>query len=126
MSIKQSSLVETKKIPKKGRGVFAKTPIAAGTEIERVPLLIMDVESIDESMLMDYVYTWTETKVALALGYGSLYNHSYEPNAQYLDEDSKKTKVFVAIKDIKKGEEITINYNADPDAKDDVGFPVVA
>ena len=28
-----------------------------------------------------YVFEWGEGKVALALGFGSLYNHSYRPNA---------------------------------------------
>lgn len=123
MPIEQSPYLMTKRTRTKGRGVFAKTFIPADTEIERVPLLIMDWNTIDESMLMDYVYTWTEDTVALALGYGSLYNHSYEPNAKYEDENPR-TKVFTALRDIEKGEEITINYNADPEAKDDVGFAV--
>ena len=52
------------------------------------------------------------------LGFGSLYNHSYEPNAKYVRRVSKRVVEFVAIKDIKKGQEITVNYNfGDPDDK---------
>lgn len=123
MPIEQSPYLETKRTRSKGRGVFAKTFIPKGTEIERVPLLVMDSDTIDESILMDYVYTWTEKTVALALGYGSLYNHSYEPNAVYEDENPR-TKIFTAIRDIEAGEEVTINYNADPNSQDDVGFSV--
>lgn len=123
MPLSQSPLIETKRTRKKGRGVFAKEFIPAGTEIERVPLLVMDSDTIDESILMDYVYTWTEKTVALALGYGSLYNHSFKPNAIYEDIDPRM-KRFVAHRDIQPGEEITINYNAEPDCLDDVGFSV--
>ena len=64
------------------------------------------------------------TRVAVALGYGSLYNHSYTPNAHYVDVDQCR-KRFVALRDIEAGEEITINYNAVPDDRSDVGFEVL-
>jgi SET domain-containing protein len=59
----------------------------------------------------------------VALGYGSLYNHSYSPNARYLDV-GRMTKAFISLRDIAPGEEITINYNADPHDMADVGFEV--
>ena len=62
--------------------------------------------------------------MALALGYGSLYNHSYQPNARY-DDESGQTKVFTAIRDIEAGEEITVNYNGEPEDESPVGFEVV-
>jgi SET domain-containing protein len=60
----------------------------------------------------------------LALGYGSLYNHSYHPNARY-DDAAGPTKVFTALRDIAAGEEITVNYNGEPDDGSSVGFRVV-
>ena len=60
----------------------------------------------------------------LALGYGSLYNHSYRPNARYVDL-SERTKLFTAIRDIAAGEEITVNYNGEPEDQTPVGFDVV-
>ena len=60
----------------------------------------------------------------MALGYGSLYNHSDRPNARYHDEGGR-TKVFTAIRDIGPGEEITVNYNGDPCDETPVGFEVV-
>lgn len=121
--MEQSKYLYTKKTRKKGRAVFAKTFIPKGTVFEHVPLLIVDVDTIDESMLMDYVYAWTDDTVALALGYGSLYNHSFEPNARYEDE-SNRTKAYIALRDIEKDEEVTINYNGVPTAKDPVDFEV--
>jgi len=46
--------------------------------------------------------------VALALGYRSLYNHSFRPNARY-DDVGPLTKDFTALRDIQPGEEITVN-----------------
>jgi SET domain-containing protein len=44
-----------------------------------------------------------------SLGYGSLYNHSYRPNARY-DDEGGQAKVFRTLRDIAAGEEITVNY----------------
>jgi SET domain-containing protein len=43
------------------------------------------------------------------LGYGSLYNHSDEPNAEYTHE-ADDAYSFMAVRDIAAGEEITISY----------------
>ena len=59
----------------------------------------------------------------MALGYGSLYNHSYQPNARY-DDGRGQTKIFMAIRDIALGEEIVVNYNGEPDDKTPVWFKV--
>jgi len=124
MSLSQSPLIEVRRIPGKGRGVVAREFIPADTVIERCPVLVVKEQEIDESILMSYVYCWGRGTVAVALGYGSLYNHSYEPNAYYEDV-GQQTKVFTAIRDIEPGEEITINYNGEPENKTDVGFPVL-
>ena len=62
--------------------------------------------------------------MALALGYGSLYNHSYNPNARY-DDVGRQIKEYSALRDIQRGEEITINYNGAEDILDPVEFPVL-
>ena len=54
------------------------------------------------------------------LGYGSLYNHSKNLNAN-IDYDVKELKnylFFQAIKDIKAGEEISYDYEFDDDKED--------
>lgn len=123
MPHKQSDFVEVRLTKKKGRGVFARRRIPLGTEFERVPVVLVTWDQIEESELQYYVYTWHRNKVAMALGYGSLYNHSYAPNARYVDV-GRLTKAFVALRDIAPGEEITVNYNADPHDRSDVGFSV--
>ena len=76
-----------------------------------VTLPVTDVfGSTRQSKLAQYVFNWSEGVVAIALGYGSLYNHSYRPNAKFYSEGSL-TQVFYAIRDIDAGEEITVDYN---------------
>ena len=99
-----------------GAGVFADKAFAAEKVIERCPLLIVPPEQapdIADAIFGEYVYEW-EGGYALALGFGSLYNHSPSSNARYeMDYDAEEIHV-IAHRPIKKGEEITINYNGDP------------
>jgi len=124
MAIQQSELIEVRNVKGKGRGVFARTFISAGTEIERVPMLVVPESATYGTVLSDYAFFWGKGTVALALGYGSIYNHSYKPNARYEDYNNR-TKGYIAIKDIPAGEEITINYNGDPTCCDPVDFDVL-
>lgn len=127
MAYAHSTTIKVKKAAKKGRGVFAVKRITKDEEIERVPVLILPAADIfgstRTSKLADYVFEWDKDEMALALGYGSLYNHSFRPNAQYWRQ-GKDTQIYVALRDIEPGEEITINYNRDLDNHDDVGFDV--
>ncbi len=34
-------------------------------------------------VLAKYFYMWNKKEMAISLGFGSLYNHSYTPNADY-------------------------------------------
>jgi SET domain-containing protein len=128
MVFRQSDAVEVKRIKGKGRGVFARRAIARGEVIERVPLLVMTSEEYAQGLahtpLKDYCFAWGTDEVVLALGYGSLYNHSYKPNARY-EDIAKTAKSFVALRAIAKGEEITVNYNGKPRSRAKVWFDVV-
>ena len=123
MSLQQSEFLEVRRIPGKGRGVFARVLIPKGTVFETVPMLVCKQKDILESTLMNYVYAWGTDTVGVALGYGSMYNHSYKPNARYFDLPLQR-KEFVALRDIQPGEEVTINYNGEPKDKKAVGFEV--
>jgi uncharacterized protein len=110
----------------KNRGVFAGRNFREDEIIEECNLIIIDkgkdVQKIKETYpLCHYYYEWdTETKeegAAIVLGYGSLYNHSYEPNAYYFRNYEKKIITYIALRDIVKGEEILINYNGFPEVK---------
>jgi SET domain-containing protein len=121
-----SDLVCVKRAPGKGRGVFARRAIAGGTVVERVPVLLLPLGHVgggDAWALGRFCFYRGRGTVAVALGYGSLYNHSSTPNARY-DEGPGATMLFTALRDIAAGEEITINYNGDPDDHSPVGFPV--
>jgi len=127
MSLVHSDLIEVRRSRKKGRGVFARQPIRKGTVIERAPIVLIPVGEVfsnaPRTKLADYVFTWGKDTVALVLGYGSLYNHSYQPNASYYGE-GRQIQAFRAIRDIQAGEEITVNYNGSPDSRVRVGFRV--
>src|SRR4051794_28716839 len=125
MAFQQSDAVEVKRARGKGRGVFARRPIRKGEVIERVPVLVLEEEDyrkgMDGTLLAGYVFAWGEGQIALALGYGSLYNHSYRPNARYQDVPPR-TKQFVALRAIRAGEEVTVNYNGTPKSRAKVWF----
>lgn len=123
MAFIHSDAIEVKQIPGKGRGVFARRVIPAGTIIESVPVLVLDEEDVEATLLAGHCFLWSRGKVALPLGYGALYNHSYSPNAEYLDR-APKTKVYRALREIDAGEEITINYNGSAADDAPVGFDV--
>jgi uncharacterized protein len=48
--------------------------------------------------------------MVVALGFGSIYNHTDSPNAVYKEHDKAQTIDFIALRDIQKDEEITVNY----------------
>ena len=110
-----------------GRGVFTGEPLEAGDLIEICPVIVLpekDLPVIHTTKLHDYYFLWgdDQQQCAIALGYGSLYNHAYEPNARYLLDYEHQTIDFYCIKNIAAGEEITVNYNGEPEVKTLVWF----
>lgn len=110
-------------IEKAGRGVFAAKQIEKGEVIEICPVIeITEKEALllRKTELKNYYFLWGSDlkKVAVCFGFGSLYNHSYSPNATYNKRLKEKLIDFVALKDINNDEEITVNYNfGNPDDK---------
>ena len=125
-TMQHSDLVCVKRIKGKGRGVFARAAIRKGTVIEQVPVLVVPIKDfvggLDNPTLRKYLYIWNKGTIAISLGYGSLYNHSYAPNADY--EHAAQAMIYRAVRHIEPGEEITINYNGDPADQAPVGFEV--
>jgi uncharacterized protein len=120
-------LIGMKKTEKYGRGIFAIRNIKNGELIEEVPVIIIpkiEWKLMRECVLSDYIFRWGEDK-ALALGYGSLYNHSYTPNARYVTNIENQSIDFYARKDIREGEEIMVNYNGDPEDQSPLWFEVI-
>ncbi|WP_263081188.1 SET domain-containing protein [Endozoicomonas sp. Mp262] len=103
----------------KGRGVFSDSKILRDELIERCPVLEIPAEElakIDDTMLYNYYFSWgrESSAGAIALGLGSIYNHSYTPNAVYIVKPEEQMIEFRSIKKILANEEITINYNGSP------------
>ena len=111
--------VTLRRTRKKGLGVFALKDFKKGELIESAPVLTFsptDRKNLEKTPLSHYIYPWKSTRgAALAFGYGSVYNHSYSPNADWKQNFKTGEMEYRAIKSIKRGEEILINYNGEPD-----------
>lgn len=116
--------IEVSETKKTGRGVFATENIKKGEVIEVAPILILQFEDFIDTrwnLLFEY-YFWMDNEVILALGYGSLYNHSKYNNALYKFDLKKRAITFSAKKDIKKGEEIYFDYKGEGKTKTPLWF----
>jgi SET domain-containing protein len=91
-----SEKIEVKSSQIGGMGVFAKQDIKAGEtlEVSYFTTLTQNFSQIDNNV-------W---------GYGSLYNHSRQNNADWDTDEENNVFKFFTIKDIKSGEEIFTNY----------------
>jgi uncharacterized protein len=110
-----------------GRGIFATRDIKKDELLEVSPVIVFpkdEYKYLKKTTLIDYVFWWGTNydDCALALGVGSLFNHSSTPNAIFKRKFKKGTIKFFAYTDIKAGEEIKINYNGDPDDKTPLWF----
>jgi uncharacterized protein len=97
-----------------GNGVFALKDFRKGELIEVCPAIFMPIqefEIIKQTKMFYYFFEYSNKEFAIVLGYGSIYNHLYQPNAQYRFNYRKRVMVVRAIKPIKSGEEIFFNYN---------------
>ncbi len=100
-----------------GLGVFASEDIQEG-EVFEITHIIDVVKSKQEDLkhqfLYDYRFAYNVNgkieKLVLALGYGSLYNHSSMPNANWRLNTELDMFEFFSVRDIKPGEEILICY----------------
>ena len=111
----------------RGRGMFAARKFLKGELIERAPVVVINEKkwpNAAKTILSDYAFDWGEKDehAAIALGYISIYNHSYSPNAQLEQMLDELMMEIIAIKDIEPGQEITINYNGDPENQDELWF----
>lgn len=124
-----------------GRGVFATQDIEPGELIERAPLLVLGfrMNYHKDPIIWGYMFTNTcpcdECKrhgghFLMVLGYCQLYNHMDDNTAQISFDLKNHLADITALKKIKKGEEIFINYgpkyfnNRDKFALDPNGNPI--
>lgn len=120
--------VSKSKIANAGRGVYAGRDIKKGKIIEVCPVIEVpkyDTSNLTESILVTYFFYFGKKReqLVVALGFGSIYNHTYTPNATYKKKHKDKVIEFIALKDINKNDEITVNYNyGDPKDKSPLWF----
>jgi SET domain-containing protein len=104
--------------PVHGLGVFASDKISEGEVFEVCPILDIGMKRGESSpVLMDYRFNWPQgnewDKQVVGLGYGSLYNHSANANANWRSNIEDNTFEFYATKEIQPGQEIFVWYGDD-------------
>jgi hypothetical protein len=113
----QHSGLFLKNVPNKGRGVFTSIDIPAGSLVELAPVIVLnpkDYAVCEKTVLYEYMFGWEKLGPdggAIALGFGSLYNHAgKDANVLYNCLEDRDMVEYKATRDISAGEEVTINY----------------
>src|SRR4051794_26151771 len=107
--------IYVRKVRGMGRGVFAGKPFRKGETIEVCPVILLprrqERKCVGE-ILEKYIFHWPKDDhvAAIALGYGSMYNHSPNANAKFAPRLRTGDVVFKAARDIGTGEQIFIDY----------------
>ncbi|KAL0960622.1 hypothetical protein HGRIS_005653 [Hohenbuehelia grisea] len=98
----------------KGRGVFASRRIPAQTVIEISPVLFFSKEEYEahgrHTVLDHYTFVWKDGRMALALGLGSLFNHSQVPNVSFSIDPSTESIRYTTARAVEADEELCIFY----------------
>ena len=97
-------------------GMFCTEDIATESIIEICPILIIpphESASIKKGhILYEYYFEWLDEQIAIAFGYGSLYNHDHSPNAVFDPDYPNEHIIFKAAMEIPAGSEILVDYHA--------------
>ena len=115
----------------KNRGILATKSIKKGVIIDISHFIIIsnkDYEIIENTIVYDYIFEFIDSgrKVrCIILSFTQFINHSYIPNVRYRYNSRDKTVIYETIKDIEKGQELTVNYNGISDNKDPLWFKVL-
>ena len=111
--------VRVQVIPGKGRGVVACRALSAGELVETSHLIKIPPDQVPQlrgTVLFDYVFEGVKNDerggaAYVALGLGSLFNHSATPNLElWLDEEEHTIQFMTTVK-VKCDEELTIIYH---------------
>jgi SET domain-containing protein len=117
-----STKISLRKSPIHGHGIFSNEEISKGELLEEAKLLKLSWRSkiIQDSVLVNYAWLNTNCNCEqcekdgleqyLALGYGSIYNHSKDPNTFLKIDFATEMMQIYSNKTIQKDEEIFVNY----------------
>lgn len=98
-----------------GTGVFACRKFQRGDVVEVCPAVILPDRMVEPGSPLDGItYAWGDATCAVALGYGSLYNHADRPNAEAVIDVDAQTVTIVAVRGVDEGDEVTVRYVPDP------------
>jgi len=127
-TIPQPTGIVAKPSTLQGLGIFAEKPFRINELIEKAPVILLkasDKELLESTRLYHYYFVVNNqhTPAALGLGLSSLYNHCPEANARYRISIKKEYLEIIACRPINPGEEITLNYNGQPNDPSPVYFP---
>jgi len=108
---------ETRKSSIHGYGVFAKENIKKGDIIEECHFMSVHplmINLMKRWSIFRYIFHYPKNlpgeELVWPFGNGCVYNSSPTPNADWDTNTINRLFMFIAIKDIKKGEEIFTNY----------------
>jgi uncharacterized protein len=123
MATSNNSRLYVRNVAGMGRGVFARQRIPKGEVIETCPVIPLseaDETKLSQTVLDKYMFAWGEAprRSCIALGYGSLYNHSSTPNAVACRILSRAEIEIVAIRNIDAEEQILTDYDWDDEEYD--------
>lgn len=112
--------IEIRRSPKDGWGVFARRNIKENSILEESPLVLVHKEKIlDVHEFYRYCYDFDDEVAMLGLGYAGLYNHSSDPNVEWVKDSVNMVMKHFTTRDIKAGEELFIDYG-----EENIGFDV--
>lgn len=100
------NMIYVKKSRMHGYGVFAGKKLRKGEKIEECYFII---SKGGDKVLEDFYFD-AKGKYALFTGYGSIYNHSDDANADYKFNMKKRIATITADRTIQKDEEIFVSY----------------
>lgn len=113
--------------PQKGWGVFTNRSIKNDTIVEVSPVVVMGADEkvhLDKTTLYNYIFDWEGGRCCMAMGLIPVYNHASPSNCEYFQDYDEGTIYIKTTRAIRKGEELTVNYNGDSDHKGKVWFKV--
>ena len=94
-----------------GLGVFSTRAFKKDEIVEVCPYLqIFNGHMDDECEVGDYTFDFDDESEVLIQGYGSMYNHHKDHNLDYIFDEETDMFEYTALRDIRKGEELTVNY----------------
>ena len=104
-----------KKSTKGGYGVFTKKFIPKNTVVEIARTLIIKSKERDTlGDLTKYDFNMGDGTTCFALGFGGMYNHSFENNVEYSNTYSDNFFMhYTTNRNVNAGEELCVNYGSD-------------